>query len=88
MAKGELIKRKEGYYVPWDYEFWDDTHEPRETDEIEDACACPPTISFNNEVGKWELSFTSADGGGYDVQVLEYYFDSEQDAIDFVVKKG
>lgn len=51
MAKGELIKRKEGYYVPWDYEFWDDTHEPRETDEIEDACACPPTISFNNEVG-------------------------------------
>jgi hypothetical protein len=78
---GSIVERRGHgvtYYVPWTYEYYEDSRQ-RNTKYIEDKCAEPPRISFDKERGKWKLEFDGPDSGGYDVQGFEYFFDTKED---------
>lgn len=80
----ELIKTEEGYYVPKGYLYYSDTGERRCPEYEEHTCADPPSYSYNEETDKWYLSFSGADIGGYDVGEFDFYFDSEEDLLNFL----
>lgn len=82
----ELIRRN-GYYVPKHYEFDGDTNKRLEERYYDDVNASVPTIKYNKEIKKWELSFASADIGGYDAIELNYFFDTKEEAVAFIVKE-
>ena len=77
----DLVKVKEGYYVPWDYLFWSDTDEPMGIGEEEHVNASIPKVTFDQKTKKYKLDFIGADGGGYDVQSFAFYFDSKDEIL-------
>jgi len=80
----ELIRTKDGYYIPRDYLYYGDTNEKRKPKHEEHCYADPPSYNYDKETGKWCLEFTSADIGGYDVQSFTFYFDSEEELLKFL----
>jgi len=47
-------------------------------------CVSAPTLDFNEEYDMWCLDFQTADFGGYDVQDLQLYFETEEDVLKFL----
>ena len=75
----ELIKEGR-VYVPREYRFYDDTGE-KKTQFPNDKCAKFPKIYYSKRLDKWVMEFTSADFGGYDVQIFYYLFDDLNDLL-------
>ncbi len=69
------------HYVPWNYIYWIHNKKERKMDIREDVNAFFPKIKFNKEFNKWEVTFISADIGGYDIQKFKWYFDNKQDIL-------
>ena len=76
----ELIKDNLRY-IPKDYRTWSNGTPRNNSEHYENANAYLPSVAFNKEVGKYEVTFTGADTGGYDVATFTYYYDSIEDFL-------
>ena len=81
-------------FIPDDYLVYEhNINKPRDPKYHEHVNATPPTIKYieydgeGNKLGKWCLTFESADSGGYDVQTFYYYFNLWDDLLDFLMKE-
>jgi hypothetical protein len=79
-AKQPLIK-VDNHYVEWSYHHYGDTGEKTLDAHKEDLNAYLPHIEWCNIRGKFKVSFTAADTGGYDVINIVWYFDSTEDIL-------
>lgn len=86
--KGELLKR-DGYYIPWEYENYEDTNEKRISDCVMDVNAVLPKISWCYKYEKHKVEYCGADFSGYGgVRLFVRYFDTLEEVYEAMRKEA
>jgi len=79
------------HYVSYGYRNYinsDGSEEPAEEEHYEDVNAFLPKISWNGFYRKWQVKFSGADSGGYDVQNFIWYFSTLEGIINEMKGNG
>ena len=80
----DLIRRPEGFWVPKEYDFWDEEKPILDEYLREDFGTSPPSFCFDREFGKLRLDFSSGDNIVSLARRLSYFFDTKEELILFL----